>query len=166
MPKQFLPIGGVPVLMRTIDAFRRAFDDIGIVLVLPADALDYWQMLCEKHSFCSPSMIATGGPTRFYSVKNGLALLPDEADAVVGVHDAARPFVSTETIRRCYAAAAEGKAVVPVVPVVETLRSHCREHGFTGWGIQIPHAVWHGLKRKKEKRGQKSGFSCEISQFL
>lgn len=122
VPKQFLPIGGVPVLMRTIDAFRRAFGDIGIVLVLPADALDYWQKLCEKHSFCSPSMIATGGPTRFHSVQNGLALLPDDADAVVGVHDAARPFVSTETIRRCYAAAAEGKAVVPVVPVVETLR--------------------------------------------
>jgi len=56
VPKQFLPIGGVPVLMRTIDVFRRAFGDIGIVLVLPADALDYWQMLCEKHSFCSPSM--------------------------------------------------------------------------------------------------------------
>ena len=50
-------------------------------------------------------------------------------------------------------------------PVVKTLCSQCRGHGFTGWGIQILHAIWHGLKRKKKKRGQKSGFSCEISQF-
>ena len=50
-------------------------------------------------------------------------------------------------------------------PVVETLCSQCRGHGFTGWGIQILHAICHGLKRKKKKRGQKSGFSCEISQF-
>ena len=122
VPKQFLPIGGKPVLMHTIDAFRKALDNVRIVLVLPAEQHHYWQELCEKYNFRSPELIAQGGETRFHSVRNGLALLPENANAVVGVHDGVRPFVSTETIRRCYAAAAEGKAVVPVVPVVETVR--------------------------------------------
>lgn len=122
IPKQFLPIGGKPILMRTIEAFRSVLDDVKIVLVLPADQHDYWQELCRKHDFRSPELIANGGATRFRSVSNGLNLLPDSEDAVVGVHDGVRPFVSAETIRRCFSAAAEGKAVVPVVPVVETLR--------------------------------------------
>ena len=122
IPKQFLPIGGKPILMRTIEAFRRALEGVKIVLVLPAEQQDYWRKLCEEHGFHSPELIANGGETRFHSVKNGLALLPDDKDAVVGVHDGVRPFVSAETIQRCYKAAAEGKAVVPVVPVVETVR--------------------------------------------
>ena len=122
VPKQFLTIGGKPVLMHTIEAFRRALDDVVIVLVLPAEQHDYWQKLCKDYKFHSPELIAKGGETRFHSVKNGLALLPNDIEAVVGVHDGVRPFVSKETIRRCFAAAAEGKAVVPVVAVVETVR--------------------------------------------
>ena len=122
VPKQFLPIGGKPVLMHTIEAFRRALDDVEIVLVLPAEQHDYWQKLCKDYKFHSPELIAKGGETRYHSVKNGLSLLPNDIEAVVGVHDGVRPFVSKETIRRCFAAAAEGKAVVPVVAVVETVR--------------------------------------------
>lgn len=122
VPKQFLPINGKPILMHTIEAFRNALDGIEIVLVLPADQHEYWQKLCKDYNFCSPELIAKGGETRFHSVKNGLALLPDDEDAVVGIHDGVRPFVSKETIQRCYATAAGGRAVVPVVPVVETIR--------------------------------------------
>ena len=122
IPKQFLPIDGKPILMRTIEAFRKVLDDIGIVLVLPADQHDFWEKLCREHDFHSPELIAKGGETRFHSVKNGLTLLPNDVEAVVGVHDGVRPFVSAETIRRCYEAATQGKAVVPVVPVVETVR--------------------------------------------
>ncbi|MBR5053571.1 MAG: 2-C-methyl-D-erythritol 4-phosphate cytidylyltransferase [Bacteroidaceae bacterium] len=122
IPKQFLPIDGKPILMHTIEAFRHAFDDIEIVLVLPSDQHDYWQKLCKDYDFLSPKRIAKGGETRFHSVKNGLTLLPNDEEAVVGVHDGVRPFVSKETILRCYEAAAQGKAVVPVVPVVETVR--------------------------------------------
>ena len=122
VPKQFLAINGKPILMHTIEAFRKALDGIEIILVLPADQHEYWQKLCQDYNFCSPELIAKGGETRFHSVKNGLALLPDDEDAVVGIHDGVRPFVSKETIQRCYAAAAGGRAVVPVVPVVETIR--------------------------------------------
>lgn len=122
MPKQFLPIGGKPILMHTIEAFRKALANAKLVLVLPAEQQDYWQELCKKYGFLSPHRIADGGATRFHSVRNGLSLLPEDEDAVVGIHDGVRPFVSAETIRRCFSAAAEGKAVVPVVPVIETLR--------------------------------------------
>lgn len=122
VPKQFLPINGKPILMHTIEAFRKALDGIEIILVLPADQHEYWQKLCQDYNFCSPELIAKGGETRFHSVKNGLAFLPDDEDAVVGIHDGVRPFVSKETIQRCYAAAAGGRDVVPVVPVVETIR--------------------------------------------
>ena len=122
IPKQFLPIGGKPVLMRTIEAFREALNGVKIVLVLPAEQHDYWQELCKEYKFPSPKLIAKGGETRFHSVKNGLALLPNDENAVVGVHDGVRPFVSKEAILRCYEAAAKFKAVVPVVPVVETVR--------------------------------------------
>lgn len=122
VPKQFLPINGKPILMHTIEVFRKALDGIEIILVLPADQHEYWQKLCQDYNFCPPELIAKGGETRFHSVKNGLAFLPDDEDVVVGIHDGVRPFVSKETIQRCYAAAAGGRAVVPVVPVVETIR--------------------------------------------
>jgi len=134
IPKQFLPIGGKPVLMRTIEVFRQAYVDIHIILVLPASQQEYWQQLCKEYAFSVPVRIANGGETRFHSVSNGLKLIPDEAEGVVGVHDGVRPFVAVETIRRCYDAAVEWGAVVPVVPVVETVRQLCAD----GTSITVP----------------------------
>ena len=126
IPKQFLPIGGVPVLMRTMDAFYAYNQDIQIILVLPHDQQAFWLDLCRKHHFERPYRIADGGETRFHSVKNGLALV--ETPALVGVHDGVRPFVSSDVIRRCYAEASQKHAVVPCVNVVETLR-YVQEEG-------------------------------------
>lgn len=122
IPKQFLPIGGKPVLMRTIEVFRQAYPDIHVILVLPTSQQEYWQQLCREYAFDVPFQIADGGETRFHSVSNGLKLIPDDADGIVGVHDGVRPFVSVETIRRCYDEAVEFGAIVPVIPVVETVR--------------------------------------------
>lgn len=122
IPKQFLPLRGRPVLMHTIDVFRRTYPDIHIILVLPHEQQDYWRQLCGQHDYDVAVCVADGGETRFHSVHNGLSLIPDDARGVVGVHDGVRPFVSPETIRRCFEAAEEFGAVVPVVPVVETVR--------------------------------------------
>lgn len=122
IPKQFMPVGGKPVLMRTIERFREYSYSLGIILVLPKSQQDYWNELCNKYAFSVDYQIANGGETRFHSVQNGLALIPDDAEGVVGVHDGVRPFVSIETIERCFNAAREAKAVIPVTPVVETLR--------------------------------------------
>ena len=122
IPKQFLPIGGKPVLMRTLERFREYSDDLQIILVLPEAQQEYWQELCKKYDFKVEYLLANGGQTRFHSVQNGLALMPDDAEGVVGVHDGVRPFPSIEVIRNCYETACEKKAVIPVIPVVETVR--------------------------------------------
>ncbi len=122
VPKQFLPVGGEPVLMRTLKVFHEADGDMDLILVLPKDQQEYWQQLCDEYRFSVPYRLTSGGETRFHSVQNGLALVPDDAEGVVGVHDGVRPFVSVEVIRRCYDAAREHGAVVPVIPVVETVR--------------------------------------------
>lgn len=122
VPKQFLPIGGRPVLMRTMECFADYSEDLQIILVLPREQVEYWFDLGGKFHFGVEHWIVAGGSTRFHSVQNGLAQIPDDADGVVGVHDGVRPFVSVEVIARCYEAARTAKAVVPVVPVVESLR--------------------------------------------
>ena len=122
IPKQFLPIGGKPVLMRTLERFRAYSTDIQIILVLPEAQQDYWRKLCEDYHFDVDYQLANGGQTRFHSVQNGLALVPDDAEGVVGVHDGVRPFPSIEVIRNCYETARTAKAVIPVIPVVETVR--------------------------------------------
>ena len=122
IPKQFRLIAGRPVLMRTVEAFLAAYSDIHVVLVLPHDQQAYWAALCQDYAFRTPMTIADGGATRFHSVQNGLALIPDEDECIVGVHDGVRPFVSPEVIRRCYENARTQGATVPVVPVVETVR--------------------------------------------
>lgn len=122
IPKQFLPIGNRPVLMRTIERFREYSADLRIILVLPKAQQNYWHELCQQYHFDAAYQLTDGGETRFHSVQNGLALIPDDARGVVGVHDGVRPFPSIDVIRRCYETARTKKAVVPVVPVVETLR--------------------------------------------
>ena len=122
IPKQFLPIGGKPVLMRTLERFRAYSSSLQIILVLPEAQQDYWRQLCEDYHFDVEHQIANGGQTRFHSVQNGLALIPDDAEGVVGVHDGVRPFPSIEVIRNCYETARTAKAVIPVIPVVETVR--------------------------------------------
>ncbi len=122
IPKQFLPIGGRPVLMRTLERFRAYSADLQIILVLPEAQQAYWQGLCQEYHFDVEYQLANGGPTRFHSVQSGLALVPDDAEGIVGVHDGVRPFPSIEVIRNCYETAREKKAVIPVIPVVETVR--------------------------------------------
>ena len=129
IPKQFLPVCGKPVLMRTIEAFHRYDSDIHVVLVLPVSQQAYWKDLCNTYDFDLPHQIADGGDTRFHSVKNGLALI--EGEGLVGIHDGVRPFVSQEVISRCYAEASLKKAVIPVIGVVETVRRLTNEDSET-----------------------------------
>ncbi|MCR4853254.1 MAG: 2-C-methyl-D-erythritol 4-phosphate cytidylyltransferase [Prevotella sp.] len=122
VPKQFLPVGGLPILMRTIRRFREYSSRLHIILVLPLEQQEYWRELCEKYHFDEKYDVTTGGETRFHSIVNGLKLIPDDADGVVSVHDGVRPFPSVEVIGQCYKTARRTGTAVPVVPVVETVR--------------------------------------------
>ena len=126
IPKQFLPVCGKPVLMRTLEAFHAYDSSMHLILVLPVSQQDYWKELCKEYQFELLHDVANGGETRFHSVMNGLALV--EGEGLVGVHDGVRPFVSQEVIARCYEEAKEKKAVIPVIGVVETVR-HLTEEG-------------------------------------
>ncbi len=127
VPKQFLPINGLPVLMRTIERFREYSLEVKVILVLPREQRDHWDEMCKDHHFTAVDMVADAGETRFDSVKSGLDLIPATEEGIVGVHDGVRPFPSVEVIGNCYETARTAKAVIPVVPVIETLRRIRRE---------------------------------------
>ena len=122
IPKQFLPVGGLPVLMHTIRRFHEYDASLHMILVLPKAQQDYWKRLCEKYQFDIDYAVADGGSTRFHSIKNGLQLIPDGEQGVVAVHDGVRPFPAVEVIRDCFEAARQTGAAIPVIPVVETIR--------------------------------------------
>jgi len=128
IPKQFIPVAGKPILMHTLEKFQRFGESIAdtggleIILVLPKEQQEYWAELCTKYSFKVSHTVVNGGETRFHSVQNGLKAIPDDVDGVVGIHDGVRPFVSLDVIKRCYQEARMKKAVIPVMPVTDTLR--------------------------------------------
>ena len=119
-PKQFLQLAGRPVLMHTLEAFDRWDASARLIVVLPEDQIDTWKRLCEAHVFGRIHRVVAGGETRFHSVRNGLGAVA--SNGLIAVHDGVRPLVAPSVIAACFAAAADGGAAVPVVPVVESVR--------------------------------------------
>ena len=119
-PKQFLRIGGIPVLMHTIRNFYDFDPLIQLIVVLPADEISGWKDLCLLYHFDIPHVPVAGGNTRFQSVKNGLSLAVD--CELIAVHDGVRPLVSHGTIERCFSGAAALGTAIPVLPANESLR--------------------------------------------
>ena len=130
LPKQFMLLHGKPVLMHTIERFRAYSDELKIILVLPHEQQDYWRQICQKHNFTIEHTVVDGGQTRFHSSQNGVAAVPDDATGVIGIHDGVRPFVSEETIARCFEAARQFGAALPVLPVTDTLRRVTDDGGY------------------------------------
>lgn len=120
-PKQFLPIKGKPVLQMTLERFLEAFPDANILTVLPKQHFETWKTLCAENHFICPQILVEGGLTRFHSVRNALERVPD--GALVMIHDGVRPFPSVELLKRMLEKMESCKALIPVVPVVDTLRS-------------------------------------------
>ncbi len=137
-PKQFMILGGRPVLARTIEAFGSAAPDAEIVVALPAPCIDEWAELCRKYGVCAHK-VCEGGATRFLSIRNALSELDHEVE-YIAVHDAARPLVSNGLILRTIEAAHLHGSAIPVVPVVDSVRR------VDGNGISHP-------ERREELRG-------------
>jgi len=120
IPKQFLLLGEEPLLMHTIRVFSQTYPGLPVIVALPPDQKQTWDQLCRDHAFNLPHRVTDGGETRFYSVKNCLAVLPDEG--WVAIHDGARPLVTCELIQRTFEEALLHGNAVPVLPVSESLR--------------------------------------------
>lgn len=119
LPKQFLEVGGKPILVHTLECFHRFDATIEMVVVMAESWVDTWSSLVDKHDVPAHKVVV-GGKERFHSVKNGLDSLSGEG--VVAIHDAVRPLVSHETLARCFDTADSKGNAIPVVPLKESLR--------------------------------------------
>ena len=120
VPKQFLPLGNVPIIAVTLNRLVQVVPDCRITVVLPERDISYWNS-CLKHlSFSNKINLAQSGPERFHSVKSGLAFVND--NEVVAIHDAVRPLFSKEMIAYGFQVASKSGSAIPVVPVSESMR--------------------------------------------
>ena len=120
VPKQFLDMDGKAVLQRTIEIFQEACPGISVVTVLPEDFIDYWKDYCLKNNFICPQILVKGGITRFHSVRNALARIPD--GAIAAVHDGVRPLITPSKVKELFDLAEEKVGVIPVIPCVDTMK--------------------------------------------
>lgn len=120
VPKQFLELGGKPILMHSINAFYQYDSEITIIVVLPKSQFTLWEKLCAAHKYTVPHLKAPGGETRFDSVKAGLALITE--DGLVAIHDGVRPFASAKLIDQVYAVAEKSGNAVPYVVPKDSVR--------------------------------------------
>ncbi|MBQ6178523.1 MAG: 2-C-methyl-D-erythritol 4-phosphate cytidylyltransferase [Bacteroidales bacterium] len=121
-PKQFLDLGGKPILRRTIESFISAEPDIRVITVLPKDHISFWKEYCLSADFNYPQLLVQGGFTRFHSVRNALERVPE--GAVVAIHDGVRPLVSPGLIKEMFSlmSTRRCRALIPVLPSIDTLR--------------------------------------------
>jgi 2-C-methyl-D-erythritol 4-phosphate cytidylyltransferase len=135
IPKQYLELAGKPVLMHTLERFKAFDDSIEIITVLPENQLRFWGELQKKYSFDIPHTLVKGGKARFFSVRNGLKFV--ETPGLVAIHDGVRPFVSLDTIKRCFETAEKLGNAIPVISPSDTLRIVTNEGSKTINRLQV-----------------------------
>lgn len=167
IPKQFLELGGKPILMQTIERFYEYDSTMQIIVVLNHDWIAYWNDLCRKYDFHINITVAEGGQERFHSVKNGLSKVKKDC-LLTGVHDGVRPFVSIEVIDRCYKAAERDGAAIPVTDVFETLRKLTDDGSYTVPRseyklVQTPQVFQTDLLRLAYQQGYVTSFTDDAS---
>ncbi|MGZ4034843.1 MAG: 2-C-methyl-D-erythritol 4-phosphate cytidylyltransferase [Bacteroidia bacterium] len=166
VPKQFIELSGKPVLMHTIEKFKNSIPDISIIVVLAEQLFEDWKSLCTKHNFTIAHQLTTGGETRYHSVKKGLELVPDAC--IVGIHDAARPLVSKETITKAFTTAEKLGNACPAIPLNESIRflkgkENCAVDRTHYSIIQTPQCFHSDLIRKAFLKAYKPEFTDDAS---
>lgn len=120
LPKQFMELDGKPVLRCTLERFLEFDPQIRLIVVLPADRMEYWKEYCHHTGFRPAMRLVAGGLTRFHSVQNALEHVPE--DALVAIHDGVRPLISNDFLTELFEKAARHRVVIPVLPLVESVR--------------------------------------------
>lgn len=166
VPKQFLGLNQKPVLMHTIEKFYSASSSIHIVVVLPKSHHNVWTTLCDKHQFNIAHQICEGGSTRFQSVKNGLLHCKEEG--IIAVHDGVRPLIHPNLIQKLYREAEFNGAVIPVYPVLESIRKS-DERGSKAldrrkyYTVQTPQCFSSELLQNAYQQHEKETFTDDAS---
>ena len=122
LPKQFLRLGSKTILQLSIERILEAVPDVRIITVLPAEYVDFWAKESFEHGLVVQQSISRGGITRFHSVRGALERVGDDEPSLVAIHDGVRPFVSAALVRNLFEKAENCPAVVPVIPVTDTLK--------------------------------------------
>ncbi|MFN8206779.1 MAG: 2-C-methyl-D-erythritol 4-phosphate cytidylyltransferase [Bacteroidales bacterium] len=120
LPKQFIPIGEIPVIIHTLLNFYSYSQDFSFIIALPDDLSGQFREMTAAHCPQIKYLLGSGGETRFHTVKNALKLV--KTPGLIAVHDAVRPLVSHPVIDRCLAVAAREGAAIPVLEVNESMR--------------------------------------------
>ncbi|MGE4587367.1 MAG: 2-C-methyl-D-erythritol 4-phosphate cytidylyltransferase [Mangrovibacterium sp.] len=168
VPKQFLKLGGKPVLMRTMERFLTYDPQIRLVVVLPAGTKNFWEALKRRHNFTAVHRVVEGGASRFQSVRNGLAGLP--GDSLVFIHDGVRPLVSLQTLARCEQKAMEKGNALPVLPETESLRKLTATGSVSAdrscfFRVQTPQTFHTEDIRKAYDQPEQSSFTDDASVY-
>ncbi|HHP7240406.1 MAG TPA: 2-C-methyl-D-erythritol 4-phosphate cytidylyltransferase [Cyclobacteriaceae bacterium] len=121
-PKQFIELNGKPILQWTIERFFEFDASINLILVLPAKEIDYWQDLRMAFNNDYNYKTTPGGKSRVESVRNGLALIEDESDGLVAIHDGVRPFTTIEVIKNTFDSAENYGSGVAAVSLKDSIR--------------------------------------------
>lgn len=128
LPKQFLTLNNTPILVHTLRNFHAFNPFFEMVVVMHHEYISFWKDLCLQFENVPEHAVVAGGEERFHSVQNGLNALSEKIE-FVAVHDAVRPLVSHETLSRCFQALNENSAVVPVIPINDSIREvHGKEN--------------------------------------
>lgn len=168
VPKQFLLLGGQPVLFHSIEAFHKFDPEISIVLVIPLEYLEQWESFKSKYNLTIPHQVCSGGESRFRSVKNGLELIDNEG--LVGVHDGARPLIKASTIKDLFEAALRKNNAIPYSLPSDSIRMERKDTSViidrsSIRLIQTPQVFDAGMLKKAYQQKEKSSFTDDASVF-
>ena len=162
-PKQFLRVGGVPLLVQTLRVLGRAPMVGGIVVAAPPDEVEWTRALLRRHRVPRVLAVVAGGRERQESVWLGLQALPPWAAFVV-VHDAVRPCITPELVRAVIAEARSNGAAICGLPVRETVKRVAGEQVEATldreglWLIQTPQAFRRALLWEAHEKARRDGF--------
>jgi 2-C-methyl-D-erythritol 4-phosphate cytidylyltransferase len=168
VPKQFLPVAGLPILMHTLRRFHDYSPALSIILVLPAKDVPYWEELCRTYGFSVPVRVVTGGSTRFQSVRNGLGAIAAE-EGLVAIHDGVRPLVPPATIEESFRVAFEKGCAVAAVVLKDSIRVLHADGGNQAIDrsafrlVQTPQTFRLAVIRKSFAQPEQPGFTDDAS---
>lgn len=127
VPKQFLAIGGKPILAHSLVHFKKAFPHIRLIITLPAQYHDYWNQLCKAYSVEEAHEVVEGGEERFHSIQKALESIGKSANGWVAIHDGVRPFVNKAFLHKAFEEAKTKGSAIPSIAPNSSLRQWNRE---------------------------------------